>query len=133
MEDKIVSVPKDLLPKTNIELLNLIVDEVYIYENKVTISLKRDVHILVPGDLEITTNGELSVLSKGNIALDGKEVHLKSFNSKQIREMKEELLQELYKEIGNPPDLKEVEVARSQFMIDFKETIKRELLEELCS
>jgi len=133
MINNIVSVPKDQLPMTNSELLSSIIDEVYIHENKVIIKFKAPITFLVPGDFEITTNGELSVLSKGNIALDGKEVHLKSFNSKQIREMKEDLLQELYKEIGNPPDPKEIEATMNQYKIDFKETLKREILEELRS
>jgi hypothetical protein len=132
MKDNVMKVDVNL-PKTNSELLNFIIDEVYIYENKVTITLKRDLHVLVSGDFEITTNGELSVLSKGNIALDGKEVHLRSFNSKQIREMKEELLQELYKEIGKPQDPKEVEASRQQFMLEFKNQIKADILKELRS
>lgn len=126
-----VSIPKDQLPMTNSELLHHIIDEIYIKNDRVIIKFNTPITFLVPGDFEITTNGELSVLSKGNIALDGKEVHLKSFNSKQIREMKEELLQELYREIGNPPDPKELEEAMNQYKIDFKETIKKEILEEL--
>ncbi|MFA5026035.1 MAG: hypothetical protein WC503_06020 [Candidatus Shapirobacteria bacterium] len=133
MKINTVSVPEDQLPMTISELFNYVIDEVYIHESKVIIKFKAPITFLVPGDFEITTNGELSVLSRGNIALDGKEVHLKSYNSKQIREMKEELLQELYKEIGNPPDLKEVETIRQQYMIDFKETLKQEILEELRS
>jgi len=104
------------------------VKNINMLDDRIIIEFKKPITFLIPGDFEITSIGEVSILSKDNICLDSKEIHLNSRNCKQIREMKEELLAELYEKIGYP-DLIKADI--EQLKLNFKEELKREILEEL--
>lgn len=97
------------------------------------IDIKKEVELRVNGDLLFTVNGELGILSKKIVGIDSKEIHLNSRNCRQIREMKEELLDALLREIGkiNNDNTEEIEAATRSFRTILKNEIKKELLEEL--
>lgn len=63
------------------------------------IKMSEDLHIMTGGDLLFTSNGEIGILGKEKVNLDGKEVHLNSRNCKQIRELKNEIINEIHKKL----------------------------------
>lgn len=102
-------------------LLNILLEYIVLDDDKIVIQFKKPITIQIPGDFEITTDGEVSMLSSDSIRFDSREIHLNSRNCKQIRKMQQEMLDELYSKIGEP----------EKYMLDFKESLKQEILIEL--
>ena len=98
-------------------------------DGSLLLDFTNNTEIRVSGDLLFTIDGEVSILSLTDINLDSKNIHLNSRRCKQIREMELTILNALLEKIGAPSivDPNKVKEARNEF----KEQIKREIIEEL--
>ena len=105
------------------------VHRVEVTDEKVVVHLNRPMEFVFHDDLCFTIRGEFGILGADKIAIDGKEIHLNSRNCKQLRELKETIVQEILLKIKPIGELEHDQPI--MFNLDeLKNQIKEDLREE---
>lgn len=97
-------------------------------EDSLEIHLAKPLKIIVHGDVEVSSSGEIGILSLDSVKMDAGEIHFNSRNCKQLRELKEDLLQEVLDRLPLPQIQ---EMSPEEFKHNIIMAVKDEVMREV--